>query len=76
MGLVGAVLGLLIGLLLEWYTSASWCSTRPASSSRCWSRGSPASSCWAASVAAATLVGLWPAWCATRLRIPEAIAYE
>jgi ABC-type lipoprotein release transport system permease subunit len=29
-----------------------------------------------ASVVLTTLVGLWPAWCATRLRIPEAIAYE
>ena len=28
------------------------------------------------SVLTATLVGLWPAWRATRLRIPEAIAYE
>jgi hypothetical protein len=28
------------------------------------------------SVAAATLVGLWPAYNATRMRIPDAIAYE
>ena len=28
------------------------------------------------SVLLATLFGLWPAWRATRLRIPEAIAYE
>lgn len=30
----------------------------------------------AASVVLATLAGLWPAYQATRLRIPEAIAYE
>jgi ABC-type lipoprotein release transport system permease subunit len=36
----------------------------------------PAGVVFGASVVLATLVGLWPAYQATRLRIPEAIAYE
>jgi putative ABC transport system permease protein len=76
MGAVGAGLGFLVGLLLEWYVvkillfdDAGWVF--------------PLHVPWSAtalvlgsSVALATLVGLWPAVQATQIRIPEAIAYE
>jgi putative ABC transport system permease protein len=76
MGLIGAIAGFLIGLLLEWYVLrilildeagfvfpmlVPW-----------WACGLVAGM----SVALATLVGLWPAYHATQLRIAEAIAYE
>ncbi len=76
MGAVGAVIGFGMGIALEWYVlhvllpdDAGWVF--------------PLSVPWqaaglviGASVALATLAGLWPALQATRLRIPEAIAYE
>ncbi len=76
MGVVGAVLGVLIGLALEWYTVRIMVFDEAGFVF-------PMLVPWIAGVAvlggsvlAATLVGLWPAWRATRLRIPEAIAYE
>jgi putative ABC transport system permease protein len=76
MGIIGAVIGLGVGILLEWYVvkillpdDAGWVF--------------PLRVPWRAagfvvgsSVVLATLVGLWPAVQATRMRIPEAIAYE
>jgi putative ABC transport system permease protein len=76
MGLVGSAVGLAVGVVLEWYVvklllfdDAGWVF--------------PLHVPWAAAgavsglcVLAATLVGLWPAVQATRVRIPEAIAYE
>jgi putative ABC transport system permease protein len=76
MGLLGAALGFLIGLLLEWYVvdvmvfdeagftfplRVPWFAAGIVSGS---------------SIVLAALAGLWPAYHATRLRIPEAIAYE
>jgi putative ABC transport system permease protein len=76
MGLVGAVIGFVIGLVLEWYVV----------SVMVWDEAGftfPLVVPWLAitlvlvlSTALATLVGLWPAYIATRLRIPDAIAYE
>jgi putative ABC transport system permease protein len=76
MGLVGGVLGFGVGLFLEWYVVDVMV----------WDEAGftfPLVVPWAASAvvfvlstALATLVGLWPAYHATRLRIPEAIAYE
>jgi putative ABC transport system permease protein len=76
MGAVGAAVGFAVGLLLEWYVldilildesgfrfplHVPWLEAGVVS---------------LASVVFATLAGLWPAYLATRLRIPEAIAYE
>jgi putative ABC transport system permease protein len=76
MGLIGALAGFLVGLLLEWYVlnvmlldeagfifpfRVPWIEAGLVS---------------LASVVCATLAGLWPAWHATQLRIPDAIAYE
>jgi putative ABC transport system permease protein len=76
MGVIGAILGLAAGWLLEWYVldvllldeagflfplRFPWIASGLVA---------------AAAIVSATLVGLLPAWHATRLRIPEAIAYE
>ena len=76
MGIIGAVLGLALGFVLEWYIldvllldeagflfplRFPWLESGVVA---------------VAAVLSATLVGLLPAWHATRLRIPEAIAYE
>jgi putative ABC transport system permease protein len=76
MGSIGAAIGFGVGVLLEWYVvkillpdDAGWIF--------------PLQVPWQAagivvgsSIVLATLVGLWPAYEATRMRIPEAIAYE
>jgi putative ABC transport system permease protein len=76
MGILGAAIGFGVGVMLEWYVvkvllpdDAGWVF--------------PLHVPWQAaglvvgsSVVLATLVGLWPALEATRMRIPEAIAYE
>ncbi|MFO0876638.1 MAG: FtsX-like permease family protein [Gemmataceae bacterium] len=76
MGLVGAMVGFAIGLLLEWYvidilifdeSGFKFPMRIP------WLEAGVVS---LASVVFATLAGLWPAYHATTLRIPEAIAYE
>lgn len=76
MGIVGAAIGFGVGLLLEWYVvkvlllaDAGWVFPLHVP----WLA---ASIVIGSSVLTATLVGLWPAVHATRLRIPEAIAYE
>ncbi|MGH9677605.1 MAG: ABC transporter permease, partial [Candidatus Acidiferrum sp.] len=76
MGITGASIGFGVGLILEWYIvkillidDAGWVF--------------PVHIAWIAagivigsSILLATFVGIWPAFHATRLRIPEAIAYE
>ena len=76
MGLVGAVLGLLLGLLLEWYTVNVMVLDEAGLVFPMRIPWGSVAAVFGVSVGAATLVGLWPAWRATRLRIPEAIAYE
>jgi putative ABC transport system permease protein len=76
MAVIGVVIGFLEGLLLEWYVihlllldeagfvfavRVPWLS---------------AGAVLGVTAVLATLVGLWPAYQATRLRIPDAIAYE
>jgi ABC-type antimicrobial peptide transport system permease subunit len=76
MGVIGALLGFGIGLLLQWYLldlvlfdesgfvfpmRIPWLASAIVIS---------------LSVVLATLVGLWPAYYATRLRIAQAIQYE
>lgn len=76
MGLIGAIVGFGMGLLIEWYvldilildgSGFSFPLRVPWLEAGLVSLGS---------VVFATLAGLWPAYLATRLRIPEAIAYE
>jgi putative ABC transport system permease protein len=76
MALIGAVLGPVLGFVLEWYILDVLLLDEAGFEF-------PLRFPWLASgvvallaVSVATLVGLWPAWHATRLRIPEAIAYE
>src|SRR5262249_18510412 len=76
MGLLGAVIGFVIGLVLEWYVVQVLLLDE---SGFTFPMQIPWLAClwvFVASVGLATLVGLWPAWHATRLRIPDAIAYE
>ena len=76
MGIVGAAVGFVIGLALEWYAinviifdeSGFLFPLRVP-----WVEAGVVS---LGSVALATLAGLWPAYLATTLRIPDAIAYE
>ena len=76
MGVIGAFVGFAIGLLLEWYvldvllldeSGFEFAFRVP------WLEAGLVS---VGSIVLATLAGLWPAFQATRLRIPEAIAYE
>ena len=76
MGTVGAVIGLLIGLALEWYSVNIMVLDEAGFIFPMLVPWASAAVVFGGSVAMATLVGLWPAWRATRLRIPEAIAYE
>jgi putative ABC transport system permease protein len=76
MGAVGAAIGFGVGVLLEWYVvkvllpdDAGWVFPLQVP---WWAAGLVVGS----SVVLATLAGLWPAFEATRMRIPEAIAYE
>jgi putative ABC transport system permease protein len=76
MGLIGAAIGAAVGLALEWYLlriilfdEAGFVFPMLVP----WSGGGLV---LALCVLLATAVGLWPAWRAARLRIPEAIAYE
>jgi putative ABC transport system permease protein len=76
MGIVGAILGILVGLMLEWYTVKIMVFDEAGCVFPMLIPWEAALILGGGSVLAATLVGLWPAWHATRLRIPEAIAYE
>jgi putative ABC transport system permease protein len=76
MGLIGAIIGFVVGMVLEWYVvkillldDAGFTFPMLVPWLAClWVFG--------ASVGLATLVGLWPAYHATRMRITDAIAYE
>ncbi len=76
MGAIGAVLGVLIGLALEWYTVRVMVFNEAGIVFPMLIPWTSGLAVIGGSVLAATLAGLWPAWRATQLRIPEAIAYE
>jgi putative ABC transport system permease protein len=76
MGLIGGVLGLLSGLALEWYVVALMLPDEAGFTFPLVVPWAAAAVVFGLSVLLATLVGLWPAYLATRLRIPDAIAYE
>jgi putative ABC transport system permease protein len=76
MGVIGAMVGFGIGLLLEWYVLDVMLLDESGFTFPMRIPWAEAGVVTLASVALATLAGLWPAYLATRLRIPEAIAYE
>jgi putative ABC transport system permease protein len=76
MALIGAVLGLVLGFVLEWYLLDVLLLDEAGFLFPLRFPWVAAGVVALASVVTATLVGLWPAWRATQLRIPEAIAYE
>ena len=76
MGMVGAILGLLIGIVLEWYVIAIVLLDEAGFIFPMKIPWLEAGAVMGLSVLMATLVGLWPAWQATQIRIAEAIAYE
>jgi putative ABC transport system permease protein len=76
MGIVGAIVGFGIGLLLEWYVLDIMLLDESGFTFPLRVPWLEAGAVTLASVVLATLAGLWPAYLATRLRIPEAIAYE
>jgi putative ABC transport system permease protein len=76
MGLFGAVIGFVVGVVLEWYTIRFLLFDEAGFVFPMLVPWQPAAVVLGLSVVLATLVGLWPAYHATRLRIAEAIAYE
>ena len=76
MGLVGAFLGLVIGILLEWYIIDIVLLDESGLTFPMLIPWFTAGLVGGLAVLLATVVGLWPAWQATRIRIAEAIAYE
>jgi putative ABC transport system permease protein len=76
MGLIGAALGFGIGLLLQWYVLDVMILDEAGFEFPMRIPWLEAGVVMLASVLLATLAGLAPAYQATRLRIPEAIAYE
>jgi putative ABC transport system permease protein len=76
MGLIGGVLGFVVGLGLEWYVVHVMVLDEAGFSYPLVVPWAAAGTVFGLSALLATLVGLWPAYVATRLRIPEAIAYE
>ena len=76
MGIVGAVVGFGIGLLLEWYVLDILILDESGFSFPLRVPWVEAGVVSLASILFATLAGLWPAFLATRLKITEAIAYE
>ena len=76
MGMVGSIIGVCMGLLLEWYTVKIMVFDEAGFIFPMMAPWTSMIVVFGGSVLTATLVGLWPAWFATRLRIPEAIAYE
>jgi putative ABC transport system permease protein len=76
MGLIGSLIGFAVGLVLEWYVVRILLLDE---AGFVFPMQVPWLACLVViggSVGLATLVGLWPAYHATRLRIPDAIAYE
>jgi putative ABC transport system permease protein len=76
MGLFGAFIGFLFGLFIEWYTIRLVLFDEAGFVFPMLVPWKPAVVVLGLSVVLATLVGVWPAYHATRLRIAEAIAYE
>jgi putative ABC transport system permease protein len=76
MGMVGAILGLLIGIVLEWYLIGVMLLDESGLVIPMLIPWQAAGVVGGLAVLLATAVGLWPAWQATRIRIAEAIAYE
>jgi putative ABC transport system permease protein len=76
MGVLGAAIGFAVGLVLEWYVVRLMLLDEAGFVFPMRVPWLGAGVVLALTVLLATLVGLWPAYHATRLRIPEAIAYE
>jgi putative ABC transport system permease protein len=76
MGLFGALIGFGFGLFIEWYTIRLLLFDEAGFVFPMLVAWKPAGVVFGLSVVLAALVGLWPAYHATRLRIAEAIAYE
>jgi putative ABC transport system permease protein len=76
MGLFGALIGFAFGLFIQWYTIRLILLDEAGFVFPMLVAWKPAAFVFGLSVVLAALVGLWPAYHATRLRIAEAIAYE
>jgi putative ABC transport system permease protein len=76
MGVIGGLLGFGVGLMLEWYVLNIMLVDEAGFVFPFVVPWVAAAVVFVASVATASVVGLWPAWHATRIRIAEAIAYE
>jgi putative ABC transport system permease protein len=76
MGLFGALIGFGFGLFIQWYTIDLLLFDEAGFVFPMLVAWKPAAIVFSLSVVLAALVGLWPAYHATRLRIAEAIAYE
>jgi putative ABC transport system permease protein len=76
MGVIGGLLGFGVGLLLEWYVIDILLLDEAGMNFPLVIPWVAAAVVFSASVLTASVVGLWPAWHATRIRIAEAIAYE
>jgi putative ABC transport system permease protein len=76
MGLFGAFLGFVVGLFIEWYTIRLILPDEAGFVFPMLVPWKPAAVVFGLAIVLAALVGLWPAYHATRLRIAEAIAYE
>jgi putative ABC transport system permease protein len=76
MGLFGALIGFVVGLFIEWYIIRLILIDETGFVFPMLVPWRPAAVVFTLAVVLAALVGLWPAYHATRLRIAEAIAYE
>jgi ABC-type antimicrobial peptide transport system permease subunit len=76
MGLFGALIGFFVGLMMEWYVVRLLLFDEAGFVFPMLIPWVSAAVVFGLSLALATLVGLWPAYQATRLRIADAIAYE
>ncbi|HTU90509.1 MAG TPA: ABC transporter permease [Gemmataceae bacterium] len=76
MGFFGALIGFVVGLFIEWYTIGLILPDETGFVFPMLVPWKPAAVVCGLSVVLSALVGLWPAYHATRLRIADAIAYE
>jgi putative ABC transport system permease protein len=76
MGVFGALIGFIVGLFIEWYIIRLILPDESGFVFAMLVPWKPAAVVFGLAVVLAALVGLWPAYHATRLRIAEAIAYE
>ena len=76
MGIIGAVIGFFFGLMLEWYLLDVLLVDEAGFSFPMLVPWTACGLVCGLSVVTATIVGLWPAYHATQMRIPDAIAYE